>query len=183
MKTLQLTLGLLILTAVSHAQIITDPKQDFLARLEPVSGDTYKKLEADFNNDGKMDVAYTAASLHNDQALGEFHGWDVYLGVEGGFRLCPPKDADGLPRPEQMAIFRKDRYWLGIIPELNQFGLLTLHEGGVKQKGKLKAQLQALLFDADGVRTVDIGSPTTDIESLKRRFPKVLTPAVQDVAP
>lgn len=183
MKTTTLFFFLLLLcSSKSFSQVITDPKQDFFTKIDAVSGDTYQKLEADFNNDGLTDLAFTAASLKDEFEVRERYGWVIYIGVAGGFRHLGFKDADGVD-PLIFLGFRKDRYWIGMIPELNAYGLLTMTEGGIKQKGEPKGRLKALLFDADGVRTVNVGSETTDIESLKRRFPKILTPAVQPVTP
>lgn len=172
----------LLCSTRGYSQIVTDPKQDFIGRLDPVSGDTYQKLEADFNNDGQIDVAYTAASWKNDSEVGESHGWDFYLKVAGGFRRLGLKLSDGSADLNATVDFRKDAYWLGFIPELNTYALLSMSQG-FKQKGKPKAGLFAILFTGTTVEKVAVGSATTDIESLKKRFPKILTPAVQSVTP
>jgi hypothetical protein len=176
-------LFLLLCSGSCFSQVVTDPKQDFISRLDPIVGDTYEKLEADFNNDGRADIAYTAASLKNEFEFGERYSWDIYIKITGGYKRIGSKDSEGYVSTDFMIDFRKDRYWIGMIPELNAYGLLTMTEGGIKQKGEPKGRLKALLFDADGVRTVNVGSETTDIESLKRRFPKILTPPVQLVTP
>lgn len=184
MKTTTLISFLLLLLCSnkSFSQIITDPKQDFLSRLDPVVGDTYQKLEADFNNDGQMDVAYTAASWKNDSEVGESYGWDFYLKITGGFTRLGWKRSNGSPDLNITVDFRKDAYWLGFIPELNAYGLLSISQG-FKQKGEPKAELFAILFTATTVEKVAVGSATTDIESLKKRFPKILTPPVKPVTP
>ena len=175
-------LFLLIFGADCFSQIITDPKQDFFTKIDVVVGDEYCKLEADFNNDGLIDVAYSANSLKNEFVIGEEYAWIIYVKTTGGFQHLGYKDAEKID-PIIFLSFSKNRYWIGLIPELNAFGLLTMSEGAIKYKGEPKGQLKALLFDADGVRTVNVGSETTDIESLKRRFPKILTPPVQPVTP
>jgi hypothetical protein len=173
-------------THSGFSQVISDTEQYFYHRhwkMYPGVEVNEQKIEADFNNDGFLDIAFTTDKLKKMTGTDDSYFWDFYIKVSDGYKRMGYRSDDNSIRMDAMTAFRKDLYCFCFIKELNSFGLLTMSEIKTKRKGSHRAQLKALLFDADGVRTVNVGSETTDIESLKRRFPKILTPPVQPVTP
>ena len=143
------------------------------------------KLEADLNNDGRLDVLL--GHIDNDPDSGvtpdDEIGWWVFIAqASGGYVLAGQKGEEGTV-VDSVPTFKKDQYKIGLIPEINKHGLLHLSCG---RGGQAKCQLKAIVIDGDAWKEIPIGEPVNaeeNYEQLAERFTTPPTPAVQELNP
>ena len=111
------------------------------------------------------------------------HGICISQSTSGGqYILAGEKTDTGINQNSGVG-FKKDQYWVGLIPELNRYGLLYLSCG---RGGQAKCQLKAIVIEGDAFKEIAIGQPVsaeTNAEQLAQRFTNPPTPAVQELAP
>ena len=171
------------LTACSlHAQTtITNPLQHFKSEADLEGVTKIYKLEVDINNDGLKEV-FLSTGKSDPPDVDEL-AWDLYLAKPGGqYILAGEKTDTGINQNSGVG-FKKDQYWVGLIPELNRYGLLYLSCG---RGGQAKCQLKAIVIEGDAFKEIAIGQPVsaeTNAEQLAQRFTNPPTPPVQEFAP
>ena len=163
--------------AGGEAQTTTAPLTHFKDRWELTGVTKIYKLEADINYDGLKEVFL--AVNKSDPPEGDEVGWELYVAKPGGqYVLAGQKTDTG--NQNTGPTFDKNQYWIGVIPELHQFGLLHLSCG----KGvQANCQLKAIVIDGDAWKEIPIGEPVNaekNYEQLAQRFPQTPTPAVQE---
>ena len=192
MKTLALiSLTFLSIYATSSAQALSgtsvaDPVAHFRSVYEMSIVKKIYRLEVDLDNDGKKEILIghkdEDPDTHQLTDEGEI-GWWVYIAKPNGqYTLVGQKTDDGLVT-DGAAGFSKNQYWVGLIPELNRYGLLHLSCG---RGGQAKCQLKAIVLEGDAFKEIAIGQPVsaeTNAEQLAQRFTNPPTPAVQELAP
>ena len=171
-----------LITGNLHAQTnTTNPLQHFKNESDLEGVTKIYTLEVDINNDGLKEV-FLSTGKHDPPEVDEF-GWDVYIAKPGGqYVLAGEKTDTGINQNSGIG-FKKDQYWIGLIPELNRFGLLYLSCG---RGGQAKCQLHAIVIEGDAFKEIAIGQPVsaeTNFEQLAQRFTIPPTPAVQELAP
>ncbi len=191
MKSFQFLLAsiLILVSNLSSARaqqtLISDPKADFLAELAMDSpNDQLLELVADVNYDGLPDVFLAYSISCKDTAdVGDGYAWSLYVAQPGGgYFKAAVKDTSGHTSSNRLIDFRKDAYVIGYIPEIKQYGLLTLDEGMVAKSKGPQVRLRALVIVGNStVQDIPIGVPVYDYASapLKKRFPATLVPPVQ----
>ena len=144
------------------------------------------RLEVDLNNDGKKEILIGSIDEDPDthQMTDEAEiGWWVYIAqANGQYKLAGQKSDNG-HITDGGASFSKKQYWVGLIPELNRYGLLSLSCG---RGGQAKCQLHALVIEGDAFKEIAIEQPVsaeTNFEQLAQRFTIPPTPVVQEIAP
>lgn len=171
------------LTARSlHAQTaITNPLQHFKAEWDLDGVTKIYKLEVDINNDGLKEVFLSTGK--SDPPDTDELGWQLYIAKAGGQYVVAGEKIDTGINQNVGPGFKKDQYWVGLIPELNRYGLLHLSCG---RGGQAKCQLKAIVLEGDAFKEIAIGQPVsaeTNYEQLAQRFTNPPTPAVQELAP
>lgn len=79
--------------------------------------------------------------------------------------------------------FKRDQYWVGLIPELNRYGLMYLSCG---RGGQAKCQLMAIVLEGDAFKEIALGPPVsaeTSYEQLAERFTYPAIPSIVELAP
>lgn len=144
------------------------------------------RLEADLNNDGKKEILVGHIDEDPDthqQTEESDVGWWVYVAKENGqYTLAGKKMGEGIIS-DASAGFSKNQYWIGMIPELNRYGILHLSCG---RGGQAKCQLKAIMIEGDAFKEIAIGQPVsaeTHYEQLAQRFPNPPVPALQELTP
>ncbi len=185
MFTISAALLLLLLPAAYGQQtLITDPKADFLANSGPGPTDQLFKLEADINHDGLPDVFLALSVDDKDtEEVGDSYSWILYIAQPGGgYIKAAQKDDSGNLITDGIVTFRKDAYFVGYIPEIKGYGLLTLDEGmAAKAKGP-QVQLKAIVIVGNNAfQEVPVGKAVYDYAAapLRKRFAATPTPPVQ----
>jgi hypothetical protein len=160
---------------------ITNPLQHFKSESDLEGVTKIYKLEVDINNDGIKEV-FLSTGKSDPPDVDEFL-WDLYIAKPGGqYVLADEKTNTGV-RQNACVGFKKDQYWVGLIPELNRYGLLYLSCG---RGGQAKCQLKAIVLEGDAFKEIEIGQPVsaeTNAVQLAQRFTNPPTPAVQELAP
>jgi hypothetical protein len=190
-------INITLLIAIMHALVTTcfsqslhgthtnDPVGYFRSVYEMSIVQKLLKLEADLNNDGRLDVLL--GHIDNDPDSGltpdDEIGWWVFIAqASGGYVLAGQKGEDGTV-VDSVPSFKRDQYKIGLIPELNKFGLLYLSCG---RGGQAKCQLKAIVIDGDAWKGIAIGEPVNaeqNYDRLAERFTDPPTPAVQELNP
>jgi hypothetical protein len=171
------------LTAGSlHAQTaITNPLQHFKSEADLEGVTKIYKLEVDINNDGLKEV-FLSTGKSDPPDVDEL-AWDLYLAKPGGkYILAGEKTNTGINQNSGVG-FKKDQYWVGLIPELNRYGLLYLSCG---RGGQALCQLMAIVIEGDAFKEIAIGQPVsaeTNVEQLAKRFINPPIPAIQELVP
>lgn len=161
-----------------------DPVSYYRAKFDFQSGDRIYKLEVDLNNDGRKDILLSK-TVHAEDGFDDenYVPWEIFiLRSDGNYTSAGQKTNTGT-NYGVVASFRKDRYWIGNIPEIGRFGLLHLVCG---RGGQAKCQLHALLIEGDDFRDIPIGEPIDaeqNYDQLAKRFTGPPTPAVQELNP
>lgn len=139
------------------------------------------KLEVDINNDGLKEV-FLSNGKSDPPDVDEL-AWALYIAKPGGQYVLAGEKTDTGVRQNAGVGFKKDQYWIGLIPELNGYGLLYLSCG---RGGQAKCQLKAIVIEGDAFKGIAIGQPVsaeTNAEQLAQRFTNPPTPAVQELTP
>jgi hypothetical protein len=97
------------------------------------------KLEVDINNDGLKEV-FLSTGKSDPPDVDEF-AWDLYIAKPGGQYMLADEKTDTGIRQNAGVAFKKGQYWIGLIPELDRYGLLYLSCG---RGGQAKCQLKAI---------------------------------------
>lgn len=160
------------------AQSLPDPVQHYLSDVFYEPGDQMYRLESDLNGDGLNEVFLTLSRYKSEESLGEEFGWRLYIATSAGYVQAGQKVDSGHVDLTAAVGIRKDAYRIGIIPEVNSFGLLTISECCTTKVDRTTAQLVAIVLDGDSFKEIRIGEPTEDAESLKKRFPRDLVPQI-----
>ncbi len=169
-------------TARLHAQTTTtNPLQHFKSDVDLDGVTKIYKLEVDINNDGLKEV-FLSTGKSDPPDVDEF-AWTLYVAKPGGQYVLAGEKTDTGVRENAGVGFKKDQYWVGLIPELNRYGLLYLSCG---RGGQAKCQLKAIVIEGDAFKEIAIGQPVsaeTNAEQLAQRFANPPTPAVLELAP
>jgi hypothetical protein len=176
-------ISLLALTTTSlHAQTsTTNPLQHFKNEWDLGGVTKIYKLEVDINNDGLKEV-FLSTGKSDPPGTNEL-AWVLYVAKPGGQYVLAGEKTDTGVRQNAGVGFKKDQYWIGLIPEVNRYGLLYLSCG---RGGQAKCQLMAIVIEGDAFEEIAIGQPVsaeTNAEQLAQRFSDPPTPIVQEVAP
>ncbi len=165
----------------AKAETTTDPVQNFKAEWDLEGVTKIFKLEADINNDGLIDILLSTGK--SDPPDGDEFGWQLYIAkVGGGYVIAPLKTETGFD-PNSLPSFKKTRYKIGFIPEINGHGLLYLSCG---RGGQAKCQLKAIVIEGDAWKEIPIGEPVNaeeNFDQLAARFATPPTPAIQEINP
>lgn len=168
-------------TAVDDVPIITTDPVAYLRANYDFEGVTkIYKLEADINNDGRKEVFL--APLEPEEN-GQELGWFLFIAKDNGKYLLAGETKHNGGAPNMLPGFSKKLYWIGNIPEIGRFGLLTLMVG---TGGQAKCQLHAIVIEGDGWKDIPIGEPVnaeTKYEELKSRFQIPPSPSLQELQP
>jgi hypothetical protein len=182
-KAIQLIAAAMLLAIPAKAEgpvTTSDPVAHLRATYDFEGVTKIYKLEADINNDGRKEV-FLAPQEPDEQ--GAELGWYLYIAKPNGQYVLAGESTDSGIVPHSLPSFRKDRYWVGYIPEIARYGLLTLKSG---TGGQAKCQLHAIVIEGDGFKDLPIGQPVnveTDYDKLSQRFPTPLTPPIQELTP
>lgn len=139
------------------------------------------KLEADINNDGLKEI-FLSTGKSDPPDLHEF-AWQLYIAKPGGQYVIAPLKTETGTNPTVIPGFRKDQYKIGLIPEVNRYGLLHLSRG---RGGQALCQLKAIIIEGDAWKEIPIGksvSAEANYDQLAQRFTNPPAPAVQELAP
>jgi hypothetical protein len=170
-----LTLGRL------NAQPITNPLDHFKSEWDLEGVTKIYKLEVDINNDGFKEI-FLSTGKSEPQDVDEL-GWQIYIAKPSGqYLLAGEKTNTGINQNTGVG-FKKDQYWIGLIPELNIYGLLYLTCG---RGGQAKCQLKAITIEDDSFKNIAIGQPLDaelNYDQLAQRFVIPPNPLVQELSP
>ena len=161
--------------------IVTNPLQHFKAEWDLEGVTKIYKLEVDINNDGLKEIFLSTGK--SDPPDVDDMGWALYVAKPGGRYVLAGEKTDTGVRDHAGVGFKKDQYWIGLIPELNRYGLLYLSCG---RGGQAKCQLMAIVIEDDAFKEIAIAQPVsaeTNAEQLAQRFANPPTPAVAELAP
>jgi hypothetical protein len=158
-----------------------NPVQHFRDQWDLEGAPRIHKLEVDINNDGQKEVFLSTGKVDPPDA--DLFGWQMYIGkANGQYDVAQEKTETGL-NPGSIPPFRKDQYWIGLIPEINRHGLLHLECG---RGGQAKCQLVAIVIEGEGWKKFPIGQPMSaesQYAELSQRFTNQPTPNLQEVTP
>lgn len=106
-----------------HAEVIGDPFQSYLAnhkKHEP--RDSVLSIKCDIDGDGHDDylLAYKSSRQEDNEYI-----WTAFIAREGGFVEVKRWNSRG-ELDETSLYFNSKRCFLGIVPELKKWGLITL---------------------------------------------------------
>lgn len=182
MQTISLLCCAALTTGSLHAQTTTtNPLQHFKSEWDLEGVTKIYKLEVDINNDGLNEVFFSTGKS-DPPDVDEF-AWALYIAKPGGQYILAGEKTDTGVRQNAGVGFKKDQYWVGLIPELNRYGLLHLSCG---RGGQAKCQLKAIVVEGVAFKKIEIGQPVsaeTNAEQLAQRFTNPPTPAVQELVP
>ena len=163
------------------SQPITDPVQDFKARMDHTGFTNIYKLEVDINNDGLKEV-FLSFGPGPDAPDAEEWGWEMYIAKPGGtYSLSAGEVTPAGVKDALVPGFSKTYYWIGMIPEINQYGLLHFV---VDHGRQATCRLWALVINGNGFTDIPIGQPVSvkdNLSTLEARFPNPLVPAIQTI--
>jgi len=166
----------------SASATITDPVQDFKNQWDLTGVTKIYKLTADINHDGINDVFLSTGQ--SDPPDDKDYSWQLYIGQTGGTYIAASGQVtDSGVNPSVIPSFNKTQYWIGLIPELNRYGLLHLDSG---TGGQALCQLKAIVIEGDGWAELLIGDPVNaeqNYSTLAQRFSATPTPAVVELTP
>lgn len=162
-----------------HAQSsVVNPLHHFKSEWDLEGVAKIFQLEADLNNDGKKEIFLSTGK--SDPPNEDETGWSIYIAKEDGkFILANEKTDTGI-RSNAGVSFKKSQYWIGLIPELNRYGLLYLSSG---RGAQAKCQLMAIVIEGDAFKKIPVGQPVSveaNYEQLAQRFSNPPSPVVQE---
>ena len=174
---------LLALTTTSlRAQTTTtNPLQHFKSAWDLGGVAKIYEIEADINNDGLKEIFLSTGKI--DPPDTDELAWALYVAKPGGQYVLAGEKTDTGVRQNAGPGFKKDQYWIGLIPELNRYGLLYCSCG---RGGQATCQLMAIVIEGDAFNEIAIGQPVSaeaNAEQLARRFTDPPTPTVKEIAP
>lgn len=181
-KFLMLVAYPVLTTSKIHAQSsIENPLQHFKSECDLDGVPRIYQLDVDVNNDGKKEIFLSTGK--SDPPSEDETEWAMYIAKEDGkFILAGEKTNTGV-RSNAGVVFKKNQYWIGLISELNRYGLLYLSSG---RGGQAKCQLKAIVIEGDTFKEIPIGEPVSaeaNYEQLAQRFPSPPTPAISELIP
>ena len=166
---------------VSLGQTITDPVLNFKSEWDLEGVTKIYRLEVDVDNDGLKEV-FLSTGKSEPSEVDEF-AWQLYIAKPGGqYAIAPLKTETGT-NPTAIPGFGRDQYKIGLIPEINRYGLLHLSRG---RGGQALCQLKAIVIEGDAWKEIPIGEPVsaeTNYDQLVQRFTSPPTPVIQEIAP
>ncbi len=181
MKITHALVVLLTISEIAVCQTTPDPLSYFKGRWDLTDVTKIYKLEADLNHDGLNEVFL--AVNKSDPPEGDDVGWELYIAKpDSQFVLAGEKKDTGINQNAGVT-FDKTQYWIGLIPEINGYGLLHLSCG---KGGQALCQLKAIVIEGDAWKEIPIGEPVSaekEYDKLAERFTVPPTPAVQELVP
>lgn len=171
--------------AAAQTQVVTaDPVAYFRATYDFQSGDRIYKLELDLNNDGRKDILLSK-TVHAEDGFDDVNDvpWEIFLLHADGHYASAGQKTDTGANYGVVASFRKDRYKIGFIPEINKYGLLHLECDRGRQA---KCQLKAIVITGETWKEIPIGMPVDaekNYQQLAERFANPPSPPVQELNP
>jgi hypothetical protein len=187
MKMLALLSLSLFSVRVLMAQI-ADPVRYYIKGEEPDPSDKFYKLEIDMTGDGKKDILMTSTQAQSDSDS-KYFAWTLFLATKNGYAQLG-ENQNGFIDETSIFGFRMDKYFVGYIPEVKQWGLLVMdvtipnRDETIKQK----ATLRAIVVRGNGWVQHQIW-PSIDLDdksaydALLKRFPNPPIPPIQEVKP
>lgn len=124
MKLLTILSAIFIAVTTALAESTADPLQHFRSQWDLEGLTKLYKLEVDINNDGLKEV-FVATGKSDPPDVDDF-GWQLYIAKAGGQYEVAGEKTDAGINPSSIPGFKRDQYWVGLIPELNRYGLLHL---------------------------------------------------------